>query len=244
MRRSKTWSLVVASVTLVSVLGACSAEDADDGSDGGSTQESSPTTASAGDSETTGESDVTGEGEATATADDEPAAGEDDEVDEEEFQVSAEGATPRDGVAAEIAPDEVEVEGSADEIIAPVVAVQNQALEAPTEVDWDSVVAVADGQLLDTLEASILEYTELGWTQIGAPEVVDSTVLELDEEGDPPTARVEVCLDHDQVDVVDSEGASMIDESAEMRVKSIFTLTFVEGRWVAVAQDFTDDLSC
>ncbi|WP_130011467.1 hypothetical protein [Serinicoccus sediminis] len=156
---------------------------------------------------------------------------------------TAEGATPREDIAATAEPARVDDEVAPD-LVDPVVDVSSEALSVPTEVDWDAVVSATGGDLLQDLEASVLEYTENGWTQEGSPELVESTVLEVDEGASPPTARVEVCLDYAQVNRLDANGESLTDPDAEQRVRSIYELEFVEGRWVGVAQTFDDDITC
>lgn len=231
MGRRKTGMLVVGLLAALGILAlwGFSPRDRGDVPDPSATAE-----------QTTGE-----DPEETADAD----AGMDDRSDRTEengepVKVSAEGATPRPGVAAEVAPVEVSAGESADDLVAPVIVEYHRALEEPTQVDWDSVVAIADGGLLDMIEVSVLEYSELGWSQVGTAELVFSTVVETDEGAEPPTVRVEVCLDYDLIDVVDSTGASLVDETAETRVRSILTLDYLDDRWVASAQDFTGELSC
>lgn len=191
---------------------------------------------------TTVEQETVRESGGTAGGDegDEPAPPQD----APDVQLSAEGAEPRPGVAAETEPDELVEQAPADLIIEPVISQQHGALENPDRVDWDAVVAVADAHLLESIEVAVLEYNEIGWSQVGAPELVSSAVLQLDRESDPPTAWIEACLDHSGVDVVDADGASLVDPGAPSRVKSILTVHYVDGRWVATAQDFTDELSC
>ena len=156
---------------------------------------------------------------------------------------TAEGATPQDDIAATAEPAQVDDE-VASELVDPVVEVSSEALSVPSEVDWDAVVSATGGDLLADLEASVLEYTENGWTQEGSPELVDSALLEVDDEAEPPTARVEVCLDYAQVTRLDANGESLTDPDAEQRVRSVYAMEFVDGRWVAVAQTFEDDISC
>lgn len=168
----------------------------------------------------------------------------DDEATTTAAQVSAEGAEPRAGVASEVPPSELRTGGPAEALVEPVFVELTSALGTPTEVDWRSVVSVADDSLLDSIESAVLEYTENGWTQVGAPSLVSAEVLEMEEGDDGQVARVEVCLDHSEVDVLDGEGASLIDGDAEMRVRSILTMHFRDDRWVATQQDFTDELAC
>lgn len=167
-----------------------------------------------------------------------------DEEDDNAEPSGADVATPRPGVASEEALEDVAEGEAADAIITPVITEQHRALQAPAEPDWGAVVAVAGGSLLDSIDVAVMEYAELDWAQVGTPELVSSTVLELQEDATPPTAQVEICLDHSAVDVVDPDGVSVLDEKAETRVKSMLTLDYVDGRWVAIAQDFADELSC
>ncbi|WP_256838331.1 hypothetical protein [Ornithinimicrobium faecis] len=234
MRRGRLWMTGCLPLVVGGLLGGCTGSGDDDAT---SEQRTRTAEVAAQSDNATGHEDNVGTTGDDRTAGDEVAA-------TEAIRVTAEGATPVPDVAPEVPLEELQVDESADDLVAPVVAEQSRALEMPEEVDWDSVVSVADDGLLAAIEVSILEYTELGWTQVGVPELVSSTLLEVDEEAAPPTARVEICVDHDQVDVVDSDGVSMIDSAAEKRVKSILTLNMVDGHWVAIAQDFTDELSC
>lgn len=182
-------------------------------------------------------------GEPVATTED-TAGATDDEALSESPVTDAEGATPRADVAATASPDEVVREEAATALVDPVIEVSNEALTVPTDVDWDAVVSVTGGNLLSDVESTVLEYTENGWTQDGTPELVSSSVLEVDEESTPAVARVEVCLDYSPVTRLDANGESLTDPEAEQRVRSIFSLEFVDGRWVAVDQTFEAAISC
>lgn len=182
------------------------------------------------------------ETQSTSSATDD--AGEDDDAVVPSPQVSAGDAEPRPGVASEMPASELKTEESADALVQPLISQQASALGVPTGVDWESVVAVADGSLLDSIENSVLEYSENRWTQVGSPTLVSATVLDVDDSDAGPVAVLEVCLDHSEVDLVDAGGVSLTNRDSEMRVRSILTMRFLDDRWVATQQDFTDQLTC
>lgn len=177
-----------------------------------------------------------------------PTEGDSTEAEEEALTESpvtdAEGARPREDVGATASPEQVAQDEAAADLVDPVIDVSSEALAVPTEVDWDTVVSVTGGNLLRDVESTVLEYTENGWTQEGAPELVSSSLVEVDEASTPATARVEVCLDYAAVSRLDANGKSLTDPEAEQRVRSIFSLEFVEGRWVAMDQTFEAEISC
>ncbi|OLT41882.1 hypothetical protein BJF86_02425 [Serinicoccus sp. CNJ-927] len=196
------------------------------------------------DSPVTAGNGQTADADAVPTTTDAAAAPDEEDAETEGPRVNAEGATPIKNVASEVTPQQVAEDADAGELVDPVVRVRSDALVTPDSVDWDEVVSVAGGGLLSDIEASVLEYTENGWTQEGTPELVSSTVLELDQQADPPTALVEVCLDHSAVRVLDANGQSLTDESAAQRVPSVLSLAFQDDRWIAVGQAFTDESTC
>lgn len=169
---------------------------------------------------------------------------DDDEATTAAPQLNAGDAEPRPGLASEVPPSELTTDGPADGLVEPVFAEVTSALGSPSQVDWRSVVSVADGNVLDSIESAVLEYSQNGWTQVGTPSLVSAEVLDLEDGDDGPVARVEVCLDHSEVDVLDGDGVSLIDRDSDMRARSILTMHFRDERWVATQQDFTDELAC
>ncbi|WP_010147524.1 hypothetical protein [Serinicoccus profundi] len=234
MRGGRVWivaAVLVAAVLLVWALTR----------DGGDEQAADPPSSSTGSAEP--DATATGTGETAAPTEDTVSATDGETVSEAPV-TDAEGATPRDDVAATASPEQVAQDEAAADLVDPVIDVSSEALTVPTEVDWDAVVSVTGGNLLSDVESTVLEYTENGWTQEGTPELVSSSVLEVDEESTPAVARVEVCLDYSPVTRLDANGESLTDPEAEQRVRSIFSLEFVDGRWVAVDQAFEAETSC
>ncbi|WP_153392865.1 hypothetical protein [Ornithinicoccus halotolerans] len=153
-------------------------------------------------------------------------------------------APPSQPEAATAPPEELAESGPADELVTPAVVAQARALAAPEALDTEELADVTDDTMLDQIRAIASDYAMQGWTQVGVPQVVRSEIVDLNEQGDPPTARAEVCLDHSQVDIVDAEGESMRDPDAQMRVLTIYELEFTDDRWRVVRQTFPDETDC
>jgi hypothetical protein len=200
------------------------------------------------------------DGEATTAAGDDPASTGADEdvraterpgddvavadVDEDAASSEGDGPTVVDGVAPTMAPRDITGEAEARRLVEPALEAQVEALTTPDGASEDLLATVADGAALGAVRAQALEYVENGWTQVGAPRVVSAEVASVDAEADPPTVQVLVCLDHSDVDVLDAEGVSMVDASADARVLQLWTLEEQDGRWTLVQQGFTDETRC
>lgn len=129
-------------------------------------------------------------------------------------------------------------------LVAPALSASSKALGDPDGASTESLDVVADDAALAAIESQVHEYQVLGWSQVGTPEIVSTEIVALDDDADPPTARVQVCLDHSTVQVLDSQGVSMVDESAPMRTLQLWTLEQTDGVWVLVDQTFPDDPTC
>lgn len=161
-------------------------------------------------------------------------------------QTSAEPA-PEPTVILGLAPDD-DIEGIApeqerDELVEPFIAVSAEALTEPSDADLSPVVTVAEGPARDELRALIDEFDANGWSQHGAPEVVSSRVVSV-EEGSPAAIVMEVCLDHSDVEIVDDAGVSQVDETAPLRALNIFTLHQTDGRWAVYERTFPVVTEC
>lgn len=162
----------------------------------------------------------------------------------DQAQSQAPSPTPVEDLAPVAAVDEVVVESPKDELAEPFVQVYAEALSTPEAPDQDALVTVAAGPALQELQALVQEFDDNGWSMVGTPEVVSSTVVSVDAEADPPSAVIEVCLDSSGVDVVDSSGTSQLDERAPQRALNIFTMDLVEGRWVLRERTFPVQTAC
>lgn len=148
------------------------------------------------------------------------------------------------GLAPTVAPGEVADDEPADALAEPVVDIRSDALSSPDGTDQDKLFSVAKGLALDALGSTVAEYRERGWSQVGRPTVVSTQVTASDPDSDPPHAMLDVCLDYTGVDVVDTEGTSVVDSAAQTRVLNIFEMEYQDGRWVLVDQSFADDTTC
>lgn len=173
----------------------------------------------------------------TSEATEEPDASEDTATPSEEPEVIA-------GIAPDAPPAEINADESGEEIIEPFVEVNAEILATPEEPDLDKVVTVAAGPAQEQLRAALAEFADNGWVQEGAPSIVSSSVESIDPDADPPTAEVEVCLDHSGVDIVDTSGTSVVDPNAEQRILTTFTMHYLDDRWVLYQQSFDDDTEC
>lgn len=144
--------------------------------------------------------------------------------------------------AASAAPEEVAVEADVAELTLPFVTADarlRQDPEQPLRLE-----EVATGTALGDLEAGAREMAEEGLAQTGEPEVVSATVTASEPEADPPTLTVLACLDYSAVDVVDADGASVVDPSASRRSATILHMVEVDGRWLVERRTFPDDPTC
>lgn len=173
-----------------------------------------------------------------------PGAGGETDADDESTATATVTGPPRLPRAATTPPDELEESEPADELVTPAVIAQARALADPEALDTQELADVTDDTMLDQIRAIASDYAMQGWTQVGAAEVVESEIVDLNDRGNPPSARAEVCLDHSQVDVVDADGESVRDPDAQMRVLTIYELEFTDERWRAVRQTFPDETDC
>jgi hypothetical protein len=157
------------------------------------------------------------------------------------------GLEKKEPVAAEgpstLAPERVD-DDTAAELVEPVVRADALLLSDPVALDTDGLASLAADEALLQVRATALEYEVLGWRQVGTPVVAFARVLEAELEADPPRVRVEVCLDHTDVDVVDDAGNSVVDPSASRRALNLFGLERRDGVWVVVDRDLPVDTDC
>lgn len=179
---------------------------------------------------------------ATGTPDEEPTRNG-ASVSRDPAVVTAE-PTVLSGVAPSTDPDEVTAGKPADSLAEPFVEASSEALAVPSGLDPDTAVTVSSDSALAALMASVAEYQERDWAQVGSPSVVSTQVRSIDRDTEQPTAVLEVCLDYTSVDIVDANGDSVRDPDAAPRVLTLFDMQFVDGRWVLVSQTFSDDITC
>lgn len=184
------------------------------------TEEPAPSTPPAADPDAPEDTSTAAEGEASEAPVPEQA---------EEAVVGALGAAQ--GLPA-ADPDADSSDGSAaDEESAAVAAVR------------DDLAQVATGPMLAELEAQLVELDSQGWTQEGAPELSEVTVISGDgTEGD--TLVIEACVDYSAVVYRQSDG-SELPANPTPRSRNIFTLTAGDdGAWVLQNRELTDDPAC
>lgn len=228
--RARAATYVLASMV---VLAGCDGDPVDGG---GATTTPTPPEATAGPVDDAG---ATGADAAAGTATEVPLPDAGDALTTDEPE-----PTVVEGLAPSVPVEELATASPAPELVTPAVEVEARALAAPEEPDRDQLAAVVAGAALGTIQNTAAEYATLGWTQRGVPEVVSTEVVGLEEDAEPPTATVRVCLDFTDVDVVDSSGSSVLDPDAQQQVLQIWTLQLVDGRWVLVEQGFSAELSC
>lgn len=148
------------------------------------------------------------------------------------------------GVAPTRDPGQITADAPDPDLVEPFLDSLASALVEPENLDRDELVTVASGAALGAVDAQATEYALNGWTQVGSPEVLETRVASIDPDIDIPTADVDICLDYSQVDVVDSQGDSILDPAASTRVAQTVTLEFTKGRWVATDRTFPDDFQC
>lgn len=145
---------------------------------------------------------------------------------------------------------------SEDEIIEVIETLDQVVLEnlavLPTTTDPTGSVAgtgatelgeVAVGAMLSELEATLAEFEDMGWTQVGTPSVTSVELLSGGQPGDTE-ATVAVCIDSSNVRVADQSGNDMRNPDAPSRSLHIYVLVWLEGRWLASEHTFPDDPTC
>lgn len=144
---------------------------------------------------------------------------------------------------SELRPGEVD-DGTAAELVEPLVDTSARLLADPSALDSDGLATLVAGEAMRQARATAQEYADLGWHQVGTPLVASASLVSLDADARPARARVEACLDHSAVDVVDAEGVSRVDPSAPRRVLNIFDLERRDGAWVVVDRTLPVDTDC
>jgi hypothetical protein len=112
----------------------------------------------------------------------------------------------------------------------------------PTDAATSSeLAAVADGVILEELQAESLEFDTNEWVRTGAPAVVWTKVVESDSAAG--TMTVEACLDSSGVVVTDASG-NALPATTTPRAINIYTLHQGDRGWVVTARTFPDNPSC
>lgn len=145
--------------------------------------------------------------------------------------------------AADLAPAAVDDE-SAEDLVAPVIESTAALLADPLGLDVSGLEVLVSDEALAQTRAQTLEYSVMGWHQVGSPEVVSARVIEVSESEEPPRAEVEVCLDHTDVDILDESGLSIVDPTAQRRVLTIFILEYRDQAWVTIDRQFPVETAC
>ncbi|MGO2779507.1 hypothetical protein [Glutamicibacter arilaitensis] len=122
----------------------------------------------------------------------------------------------------------------------------SEVLAAPEEADenlTEDLEKTLQDAALGQVQASAAEYAANGWVMTGAPEIVASSVRELDEEAGPPTMTVFACVDSSPVKITTTTGTRVPSNAG--RAMNIFELQQNDDEsWVLVNMSFPDDPSC
>lgn len=145
--------------------------------------------------------------------------------------------------ASDVEPAAVD-DASAPDLVEPLIEAGAELLGAPDEFDPTGLDTVAADTALAQARALAAEYAATGWRQVGTPVIDGVTVQEVDESSDPPRVTLDVCLDQSEVDVVDSDGVSMVDPDAPKRAINTYVLELRAGAWVVVDRTFPVDTGC
>lgn len=119
--------------------------------------------------------------------------------------------------------------------------------EVDTEQALDSaLVDVVIDSYAEELHAQWLELTSQGWTLTGAPTVQSLEITALDDNSQPVTAEVLVCIDSSDVRIVDADGNVVGDPEAVMaRAQHRFTMIQADdGIWRISSHAFPDAPEC
>lgn len=134
------------------------------------------------------------------------------------------------------------IEEDGEEFVVPFVAAESASRSDPSR---PVVYAdVATGTALKDLEAQALEFMENGLVQVGLPEIVSATILDVDEDADPAEMQILACLDYSDVEVVDANGDSAKSDDAPQRIPTLLTLLKEDEHWLVGYRSFPDDASC
>lgn len=140
--------------------------------------------------------------------------------------------------------DDVRASTDGKRFIDPFVQVGAKALGGEVDNYMSTLATLTDGPALDEVRGLVEEFEANGWTQTGAPVVRSATVVSVDQEGEPPSVVLEVCLDHSSVTITDVAGTSQVDPAAPKRALNLFTLHLVEGSWMVHERTFPVDTEC
>lgn len=140
-----------------------------------------------------------------------------------------------------ITEDVVTVDADATEIVSPPLAAMGQALKNPdVPVEFEMV---ADGAALGDLRSEAEQHRQDSTQQRGEPTIVSATVISRDDEADPATVTVEMCLDRSAVTLVQADG-STLPAAEPTRVRQLWTMAPLDGEWKLLDRGFTDELEC
>lgn len=105
---------------------------------------------------------------------------------------------------------------------------------------------VAVGFVAGEIQALSDEREHLGYKQIGEASVTSVNVRSMDLSAAPPTATLEVCIDTSELDVVDSNGASVADQlyQPDHPVLHLYGAVFTDGLWRVSTHEIPDGATC
>ncbi len=120
------------------------------------------------------------------------------------------------------------------------------AAAAPDEGELKTLLAdIAAGSYRAELEAQWLELEANGWSYTGAPAVTALEVLALEEDAEPATAELRVCIDSSDVRLVDADGEPVgSPEGVVPEAAHLFSLVREDDTWRVTARTFPDDPTC
>lgn len=113
----------------------------------------------------------------------------------------------------------------------------------PDAVDLD---AVAQGFVKGELEAIRAEFAANGWYQKGSVKVAEIQTVDSNQDAEPPTVTLQVCLDSSEVAIVDEDGDPVFspDDGTPDRVPHLYTLVHTDSGWKVTEHSFPQARSC
>lgn len=154
-------------------------------------------------------------------------------------------ASPRATTPAPDPAPSAKADASVENLQAAVVGFVDAVDSVSADSDPAAFADVVSGAARDELEAQQLEFAANGWSLTGDTKVDGVSVLASDPAGNPPSARVQACVDSSAVVVVDADGKPVpSNPDAVRRALNIYDLNFVDGVWRVVSHSFPDDPTC
>lgn len=111
---------------------------------------------------------------------------------------------------------------------------------------WRQLRSETVGAARGEIEAMRQSYADEGLTLVGRPRVVSTELRSIDDESEPRTVVLDVCIDASDVDVLDSNGESVGDRlyRPDAPVLHVYELRQADGEWLISRHAIPADSTC